>query len=204
MRLGLLAAIVALLAVPAPAPGRQQPGPGAGIPVDVMPRRPNARSIRRFPSTEPTPIGGDTLTSNPRAYQAWLRRKIDEDLVSLHQVTGALVTLLGPATTGDRRPASKHADRVVKLSHNVWSNLQMRRPTRERPKRDPAARPRSLAEARADAEAAHALVRAIAAAVQADRLSRDLDAERRVSTLELLERLERIGLQLKLDVDTRK
>jgi hypothetical protein len=197
MRLGLLAAIVALLAVPAP--GRQQPGPGAGIPVDVMPRRPNARSIRRFPSTEPTPIGGDTLTSNPRAYQAWLRRKIDEDLVSLHQVTGALVTLLGPAT-GDRRAASKHADRVVKLSHNIWSNLQMRRPTRERPKRDPSARPRSLDEARADAQAAHALVREIAAAVQADRLSRDLDAERRVSTLELLERLERIGLQVKLDV----
>jgi hypothetical protein len=199
-----LAVIAVLLVTPPVASWGQSAPPGRSVPLDTMPGRPLSRTMRQLPPTEVVAVAGDTITANPRAFRAWLRREIAEDLADLYKASVELVSALDPAAPGDMRKASKQADRVAKLSHNVWSNLQMRRPTRERPKRDPSARPRNLAEARADAEAARALVREIAEAVQAEHRARDLDAERHVSTLERLERLERIGYQLKVDVTARK
>jgi hypothetical protein len=204
MRRALLAFIAFLLVTPPAASWGQSSPPGRSVPIEAMPNRPLSRTMRHVPTVDIITAPADTITANPRAFRAWLRRKIAEDLANLHAVSVELVSALDPAAPGDMRKASKQADRVVKLSHSIWSNLQMRRPTRERPKRDPSARPRDLASARADAEALRSLVREIAEAVLAEQRARDLDAERRVSMLERLERLERIGYQLKVDVEARK
>ena len=200
----LLALASILLLMPPVASWGQSAPPGRSIPIDAMPSRPLSRTMRLPPSVDLVAATGDTITANPRAFRAWLRRKIAEDLANLHATSIELIAALDPAAPGDMRKASKQADRVVKLSHSVWSNLQMRRPTRERPKRDPSARPRDLSAARADAEAARQLVREIAMAVRAEQQARDLDAGRRVSMLEQLERLERIGHQLKVDLSGKK
>ena len=191
------AALAALLAMPALCPGQHrgvapEPNPVRAAAAD----RPTASEIA---GTRPPEVDAP-LTSYPYAYQAWLRRKIASDLVQLDRVTGELVASLDPAATGDRRAASKRAGRVVKLSHNIWSNLQMRRPTRERPTRDALAPPRGLAEARADAHVARALVEELAGQILDELRSKTVDMKRRLATLELLERIERIGLQVKLDV----
>ncbi len=182
-------------------------GPTAAVPTRA--ESSNPRTTRRL-ATRPTMVEpwnavsapSDTLTSNHAAYRVWLRRKIDEDIAELHKITSELIKMLDPAAPADPRKTVKHAEKVVKLSHNVWNNLQMRRPTRERPKEDPAARPRGLAAARSDAETARTLVRQIAEGVATEQRAYDLDASRRVTTLERLEQLERIGLQLKIDLAT--
>ena len=183
----------------------QSPQPGQPGRVDDRPAPRLTRSSGR--STAPrnmTPVVGDTLTANPVAYRRWLQRKVDEDLAELYKVTTDLIELLDPAAPGDADKAGKQASKIVKLSHNIWNNLQMRKPTRERPKRDPSTRPRAIAASRADATTARALVREIAEGVDAEQRSRAFDAERRVGTLEQLERLERLGLQLEVDADARR
>jgi hypothetical protein len=200
--LTMLTALVLVLAqAPPPQPG--QPGQPGGVDERPAPRLSRSSGRSALPRGM-APVISDTLTANPYAYREWLRRKVDEDLAELYKVTTDLVALLDPASPGDAEKAGKQAAKVVKLSHNVWNNLQMRKPTRERPKRDPGARPRGLAASHADAEAARALVREIAEGVATEQRSRDLDAARRVGTLERLERLERIGLQLEVDADARR
>ena len=194
-------AAVLLLSAAAPAPG-QDPSAPEPIGTQVAPRL--SGSAARTPARPVVLASGETLTADPRAYREWLRRKVDEDLAELYKATSDLLTLFDPASPGDAHRAAKQADRVVKLSHDVWNNLQMRKPTRERPKRDPNAQPRALAAARADAEAARALVREIAEGVAAEQRSRAFDASRRVATLEKLERVERLGLQLKVDAEAHR
>lgn len=141
------------------------------------------------------------LTSNPRAYRLWIRRDTNENLAELYKVTVDLIEQLNPTTSGDMHRASKQAEKMVKLSHNVWNNLQMRKPSRERPKRDPNAQPRGISAARSDAEEARRLIREVAEGILRERRSRELDVGGHVRTLEKLEQVERIGMQLKVDLE---
>jgi hypothetical protein len=180
-----------------------QPGQPGSVDERPAPRLSRSAGRSAIPRSV-APILDDTLTANPGAYREWLRRKVDEDLAELYKATTDLVALLDPETPGDADKASKQAAKIVRLSHNIWNNLQMRKPTRERPKRDPSARPRALAASHADAVIARALVREIAEGVDTEQRSRELDAGRRVGTLERLEQLERIGLQLEVDAGARR
>jgi hypothetical protein len=178
-----------------------------------MPREPNSDTPPPIGRLSATPgrnperriveVNGETISQDPYAFRVWLRQNIDKQMAELYKTSGELVELLDPQTPGDARRAAKQAERVVKLSHGVWNDLQMRKPTRERPKPDPAAHPRDATAAHGDAVAARALVREIATEIAAERRSRSVDASQHVATLDKLERLERIGLQLKLDLAAR-
>lgn len=148
----------------------------------------------------PWPAAGQTISSNPWLYREWMRQATDKDLAELYESTTELVRMLDGASPGDSRAARKHADRVVKRAHDAWSNAQLRQPTRERPKADPSWRPRDIKAARADALAARDLVRQVAASISRAQRSRGLDASLQTTTLDALERVELIGLRLKVDL----
>ncbi len=143
---------------------------------------------------------GETLTSNPRAYAAWIRREISDDLVELYAATNELLAAMNDTDKRAMKRVAKNPDRVVKLSRNLWSNVQHRRPTRERPKAPAALSPRSLAEARTDTEALRLLVRSVAEDLIEQYRSREIDARGIVVTIEKIERLEMLGYQLRADL----
>ena len=150
-----------------------------------------------------TPAGGQTISSNPWLYREWMRQATDKDLADLYKSTSELVRLLDGLAPSDSKSARKHADLLVKRAHDAWSNAQLRKPTRERPKADPAWRPRDLQAARADAVLARDLVRQAATALKRAQRSRGLDAGLQVTTLDTLEHVELIGLRLKVDLSER-
>jgi hypothetical protein len=201
MNRSALVLIAALLAVPVPSLGQNEPRPvpsTGNANLDELARRDAEREAANRPAVDF--YGSDPLTANPYAYRRWLKSMVAADLVELESVTAELVASLDRAAPGDLRAASRQSDRVAKLSHRIWNNLQLRQATRERPRRDPSTRPRDLAEARAGAAAARALVDAIAVNVLEELRGRLVDAGRRVQILERLESLQRIGYQLKVDI----
>lgn len=143
---------------------------------------------------------GETLTSNPRAYAAWIRREISEDLVDLYAATNEILAAMNEPDRRALKRVAKNPDRVVKLSRSLWSNVQHRQPTRERPKAPAALSPRSLAEARTDTEALRLLVRSVAEDLIEQYRSREVDARGIVATIEKIERLEMLGYQLRADL----
>ena len=199
MHRAALAVVVALCASPVAAPGQKSIGPPEPNPARAAASERN--TAEELAETAPRDRDGP-LTTYPRAYGSWLQRKIAADLVELDRATAELATSLH--ASGKRREALKLAGRVVKLSHSIWSNLQFRRPTRERPELDQGALPRDPSETRADAAAAYALVDELAGQILVELKSQTVDANRRVATLELLERIELLGHRIKLDVEARK
>ncbi len=200
--------LLAATALVAPVRAQQNP-PISDIGDDDLPA--TNQPLRITPQTRKPPrpdrIVGDTLTANPEAYRRWLRRKIIEDLVDLYDVTNSLVVELAPSRQIEAKLARKQAERIVKLSHNIWSNIQMRRPTRERPQPDKSATPRTIAAAQADAITARNLVRAVARLLNEEQNSGGIDAANHVNLLEKLEQVELIGHQLRKDAiaaDSRK
>lgn len=189
------------LALAAPASAMQNP-PVSDI--TDQPARSSTPPMRLGSSVRPVPeserITGDTLTANPAAFRKWLKRKIIEDLVNLYDVTNSLVVELAPEGQVVTRQTEKKADQIVKLSHNIWSNVQMRRPTRERPKPDRSAAARPIRRAQADAVTARDLVRQVARLLNEKDTSGGYDAQLQVDLLEKLEQVELIGHQLKLDI----
>ncbi len=143
---------------------------------------------------------GETLTSNPRAYAAWIRREISEDLVELYAATNEILAAMNETDNRAMKRIAKNPERLVKLSRNLWSNIQHRRPTRGRPKEPQALSPRSLAEARTDTEAVQLLVRSVAEDLIQQYRSREIDARGIIETIEKIERLEMIGYQLRADL----
>jgi hypothetical protein len=141
-----------------------------------------------------------TLTSNPRAYKAYLRRQIDKDLSELYERSNELIAALESPPAGDRRRVDDLAEKLVDLSRDIWNNVQMQRPTRERPKapRDFAPRPRDVSLE--DAREARRLTREVARDVSAEWRSGSLDAKRRTAMLDKLERIEMIGRRIRADV----
>lgn len=146
-----------------------------------------------------------TLTANPRAFRAYLRREIDKDLSKLYRRSTDLVeALAADASSERRRKADDYADDLIDLSHDIWKNLQMQKPTRDRPKLDRrSAVSRPIESARADAEEARRLVREVARDILRERRSAALDAKRRVGLLDKLERIELIGRQVLVDLQGR-
>src|SRR5262245_53618719 len=131
-----------------------------------------------------------------------MRRETDKDLAEMYKSANELVRVLDPAGAGVGHDAERLADRLVKRAHDAWSNVQLRKPTRERPKPDPSWQPRERAAAHADAVAARDLIRQIATSVSKDQRSREIDASRRLELLDTLERVEKIGLRLQVDLKT--
>ncbi len=156
------------------------------------------------PAAPAQPLGvyrrGETLTSNPRAYAAWIRREISEDLVDLYAATNEILAAMNETDRRALKRVAKNPERLVKLSRNLWGNVQHRRPTRERPKEPQALSPRSLAEARTDTEAVRLLVRSVAEDLIQQYRSREIDARGIIETIEKIERLEMLGYQLRADL----
>lgn len=143
---------------------------------------------------------GDTLTGNPRAYAAYIRREIHEDLVDLYRTANEMLAAMNETDRKAMKRVAKNPEKVVKLSRNLWGNVQARRPTRERPKTPVALSPRSLAEARTDTEAVRLLIRSVAEDLNEQYRSREINATEVVQTIEKIERLELLGYQLRVDL----
>lgn len=152
------------------------------MPSAVMPIRPDI----------PGPV-----TSDPAAFRAWLRRKISEDLVKLDEATRELLAALDGDV--DRKKAVDQARKIIKTSHNTWYNLQMRKPTRERPKLEEHPTPRSLADARTDALAVRKTLDSLAHTLIEQERSREVDALQRAETLDMLESLQVMANQICMD-----
>ena len=144
-----------------------------------------------------------TISSNPRAYRAWLREQTDKDLAGLYESTSTIASMIEKGETGNVKRLSDEADRVIKLAHDAWSNVQLRKPSRSRPKPDPGWTPRNVPDAHDEALAARDLVREIAQGIATEQRARELDAHRRTEVLDKLEIVERFGLRLKSDINAR-
>ena len=152
-------------------------------------------ALALFPGLVPA----QTLTSHPRAFRAYLRREIDKDLSELYERTNELISALESDAGADRRQMDDLGKKLVKLSHDVWRNVQMQRPTRDRPRAPRDLAPRALEAALEDAREARRLTREVARAVSAEWRSGGLDVKRRTTLLDKLERIELIGHRIRAD-----
>jgi len=141
-----------------------------------------------------------TLTSNPRAYAAYIRHETLEDLVELYEATNEMLAAVNERDPKALERVAKHPDRVVKRSRSLWGNVQYRRPTKERQKPPTALVARSLSEARKDLESCRALIRSIARVVNTMYRSREVDVQLTLETIEKIECVERFGYQLRADL----
>jgi hypothetical protein len=147
---------------------------------------------------------GDPLTSNPRAYRAYLRKAIREDIAKLGEISADLVDALDPGEGRDLASASRHADQITRLSRRAWTNLQYGEATRRNRADQAKVAARDVEAAVADAALLRRLVARVDEAVRDQQRARTLNAGEQVETLEMLEQIEGAARRIKRVLDRRR